>query len=98
MFKIQFRKKRMPQDFDTDPFQNQNSYPDEGIHASEYGAYNLESLDTCIICDDSITNGHLVVTITSGKYCVHPSCLLSGLALLVNGCSMLFGLFLKRKK
>ena len=83
-FKIQFRKKKMPQDFNADTYREPYPYANDGIPYDSEQAYRLESLNPCFLCNDIVSNGHLVITIKRVEYFFHPSCLLSGLALLVN--------------
>lgn len=70
-----------------------------GVHNDhEQGQHEPEKPPgTCCICGDTITNGHLVFSISKDKeYELHTSCLITGMALITNGVMMLFGL-LKQK-
>lgn len=99
MFKIQFRKKKMQQEFNDGPYQDQYQYADDSIHGYDSEqTYNLESFETCMFCNDQIINAHIVVITKRGKHSMHMSCLISAGALLVNGFGLLVGLFKKRKE
>jgi len=46
--------------------------------------------DTCLFCGSEVTGSHLSVTTKSGEHCIHPSCIVSGFALLANGVGLFF--------
>lgn len=106
MFKIQFRKKKRHPDAyqgqyngqyaDNDPFYGygQEQSFDHYSPEPEY----LQDLPTCIFCDGLVAGSHLAITTKSGDHCMHPSCLVSGFALLVNGFGLLMSLFKNNKK
>ena len=103
MFKIHIRSKRESQqrsrhhdedEFGTDDemygYRPPDDYEHQGRHEPE------ESLDTCCICGDTITNGHIVFAINSKDYEIHTSCLVTGMALITNGITILIGLLKQR--
>ncbi|HHT9137246.1 MAG TPA: hypothetical protein ACFYEK_08405 [Candidatus Wunengus sp. YC60] len=102
MFKIQFRKKKLQSNMPyANQFQDPYSYSDD---TDPYHGYDREPLDnqefvTCLFCDGLITGSHLAITTKTGEHCMHPSCLVSGFTLIVNGFGMLVNfLFRKNKK
>jgi len=106
MFKVQFRKKKVqpnlhysdPNQYaDDDPFYGygQEQYPDHYFQEPQYP----QELPTCLFCDGLIAGSHLVVTTKTGEHCMHPSCIVSGFTLIINGFGLLVNfLFRKNKK
>lgn len=101
MFKVQFRKKIPPntQYSETYPEQYPPHYQEEEPFY-EYGQespYTTQEFSTCLFCGDLVTGSHLSITTKSGEHLLHPSCIISSFALIINGFSM-FTSFLFRKK
>lgn len=99
VFKIQFKRKRLHlnthysdafhnQYADDDPFYkySQEEYPEHYSQESQYP----QEIPTCLFCDGLIGGSHLAITTKTGEHCMHPSCIVSGFSLIING----FGLFM----
>lgn len=102
MFKIYIRSKRESQ-------QRRGHYDEYGYGQGEpygYGAdedYEQQGghedgapHEACCICGDTITKGHIVFVIRGKEYKIHTSCLVTGIAMITNGITLLVGL-LKQK-
>lgn len=106
MFKLKFKRGRTQQTnphfseehpgyefIDPDCVDEFNPYMHEYYHDAPY-PQGYE----CVICNSPVTGSHLVVITKSTEYYLHPSCLLSGFALVLNGCNLLIKLLFTREK
>lgn len=101
MFKLKFKRKMQQtspqfseeyQDF-TDHYEDgYNPYPGEYYQ----DIHHLQGYE-CVICNSPVTGSHLVVITKRTEYFLHPSCLLSGFALVLNGFNLLIKLLFTRK-
>lgn len=103
MFKLKFKRKTQhagPQFSGEYPEFSDNEY------ANGYDPYTGEYYQEishpqgyeCLICNSPITGSHLVVLTRHTEYYLHPSCILSGFALVLNGFNLLIKLFVTRKE
>ncbi|MCF6147660.1 MAG: hypothetical protein E3K37_03275 [Candidatus Kuenenia sp.] len=100
MFKLKFQKKH--QQFN--PYYSHEFPDNESLdpdYADEY--YSVphdvpyqQGLE-CLFCNSPIAGAHLVVITKNNEYYLHPSCILSGFALIVNGFNLLIQLLFSRK-
>src|SRR5574337_1013186 len=70
------------------PYMSENEYYHEMPH---------QRGGECIICNSPITGSHLIVITRSTEYFLHPSCILSGFTLVLNGVNLLVKLLFTRK-
>lgn len=47
----------------------------------------------CLICDGEIAGTHVAVTTRNNEYCVHPSCVISTIPLIIGGIGFLIQYF-----
>lgn len=103
MFKLKFKRYKTQQTgpqfseeypgfIDPDDADGYNPYPGEYYQ----DAPHLQGYE-CLICNSPITGAHLVVITKRNEYYLHPSCILSGFALVLNGFGLLVKLLLTRK-
>lgn len=101
MFKVQFRTKKPIREnvHYVDPYQDYEDpeLMDEYYHGEQFHQ-DIQVHDVCVFCDGSITNGHLAVITNKGEYCMHTSCIVSGLALALNAAGLLINLLFKKRK
>lgn len=105
MFKLKFKRYKAQQA--NPPFSE--GYPDHEFidtdYADEYNPHmNEYHRDMpyqqgceCLFCNSTITDSHLVVITKRNEYYLHPSCILSGFALVLNGFNLLIKLLFTRK-
>ncbi len=103
MFKLKFKRKMQQtspqfseeyQDFiDPDYADGYNPYPGEYYQDIPH-PQGFE----CVICNSPVTGSHLVVITKHTEFYLHPSCLLSGFALVLNGFNLLMKLLFTKKK
>lgn len=100
MFKIQIKSKK-------DSRHSRGGYPDEDYYGHGYGGdydydpeemAQAEPLDTCFFCGDTITNGHIAITVKDKEYTSHTSCIVTGLAMLVNGLAIGIRMLIRKLK
>lgn len=101
MFKVQFRTRKPIEEYGhyVDPYQDYE-YP-EGIdehYRDNQFHQSTQAHDLCVFCGDLITNGHLAVITNKGEYCMHTSCIVSGLALVLNATGLLINVLFKKRK
>lgn len=95
MFRIHIRsKKELPQHREYG--YNDEMYGYDGYDNNQHDRYEAEAAPSaCCICGDAITNGHLVFIINDKEYEIHTSCMVTGVALIANGITLLIG-FIKQ--
>lgn len=94
VYENQYTERPFGQEFGQDnvsPFGDGDEFP------SKPSVPIQQENDTCLFCGSEITSSHLSVTTKSGEHRIHPSCIVSGFALLANSIGLLFS-WLKAKK
>ena len=105
MFKLKFKRYKAQQA--NPPFSE--GYPDHEFidpdYTGEYNPINEYHHDMpyqqgceCLFCNSPITGSHLIVITKRNEYYLHPSCILSGFALILNGFNLLIKLLFTRKQ
>ncbi|ODS33201.1 MAG: hypothetical protein SCARUB_01679 [Candidatus Scalindua rubra] len=59
---------------------------------------NEPETQNCILCDSHIEGTCLKIQTSKREYCLHPSCVVTGIAMAVNGISILISWFRNRKE
>lgn len=110
MLKIQFKRKKPPEIpppessyrgdfvFGANPPNEGSLFGQDDIFAAQPQAVQAQPIDnSCLFCGSEIEGSHLLVTTKGGEHYVHPSCIVSGFALLANGVGILLA-WLSQKK
>lgn len=106
MFKLKFKRYKTQQ---ANPPFSEEYHGAEFIDpdcADEYNPYMHEYYQDapypqgyeCLICNSPVTGSHLVVITNRTEYYLHPSCILSGFALVLNGFNLIIKLLFTKKK
>lgn len=104
MFKVQFRKKKVqPNSHYSDAYQEQyqNQYTDDDPfceYAQEEYPEHYQEIPTCLFCDGLIGGSHLAIKTKTGEHCMHPSCIVSGFSLIINGFALFMSFLFKKNK
>lgn len=100
MFKLKFKRcksrpqfsEEYPGFIDPDDADGSNHYPGEFYQ----DASHLQGCE-CLFCNNPISGAHLVVTTRQNEYFLHPGCILSSFALILNGFGFIAKLLFNRK-
>ncbi len=104
MFKLKFKRYKTQQGgpqfseeypgfIDPDDADGYDHYPGEYYQ----DAPHLQGCE-CLFCNNPISGAHLVVTTRQTEYYLHPSCILSSFALILNGFGFIAKLLFNRNK
>lgn len=108
MLKIQFKRKKGDAAAQSSQHPVSGNQQASSLFAQEFGQANApahtpgapvsQEDDSCLFCGSEITGAHLSVIIKKEEHRIHPSCIVSGFALLANGVGLLFSWLKERKK